>query len=43
MTAVGYTKFEPSFRARLAGLLDEFFELRFDLDKETIGFICLFV
>ncbi|XP_071039976.1 uncharacterized protein [Parasteatoda tepidariorum] len=35
--------FEPTSRARLAGLIDEFFELKFDPEKETIGIFCKLV
>lgn len=34
------TKFVPPSRARLAGLIDEFFSLRFEPDRETIGIFC---
>ncbi|XP_054723284.1 uncharacterized protein LOC129233257, partial [Uloborus diversus] len=32
--------FEPTSRARLAGLLDEFFELKFNPREETVGLFC---
>lgn len=35
--------FEPISRARLAGLIDEFFDLRFDPSKDTIGIFCKLV
>ena len=32
--------FEPTSRARLANLVDEFFEIRFNPEEETIGIFC---
>ncbi|XP_054713665.1 uncharacterized protein LOC129223124 [Uloborus diversus] len=34
------TNFEPTSRARIAGLIDEFYEIRFKPDEETIGIYC---
>lgn len=31
------SNFEPTSRARLAGLVDEFFEMRYDSEEETVG------
>ncbi|GBN77035.1 Retrovirus-related Pol polyprotein from transposon TNT 1-94 [Araneus ventricosus] len=34
------TNFEPNSKARLAVLIDEFFELKFNPEEETIGIFC---
>ncbi|GBM10908.1 hypothetical protein AVEN_65350-1 [Araneus ventricosus] len=34
------TNFEPTSKARLAVLIDEFFELKFNPEEETIGIFC---
>src|SRR5215813_15643298 len=32
--------FEPASRARLAGLIDDFFDIKFNPSDETIGIFC---
>ncbi|GBM31742.1 hypothetical protein AVEN_45656-1 [Araneus ventricosus] len=34
------TNFEPTSKARLAVLIDEFFEIKFNPEEETIGIFC---